>query len=213
MHILSILLFVISATLDNVVVGIAYGIRKLKISVSSNILIAFISCAGTLISMTVGKFISTFICERSENLIGSSILILLGIWFTVSSFKTSDKKDTSINSSEKQNMLESYKSQCEEILISPEKADKDNSGCIDLKESLFLGFALALNNMGLGIGASITGLSITLTSIFTFVFNLTAIPIGYILGKRFLSSFLENKANLISGMIIILLGLYQLFIG
>lgn len=212
MHILSILLFVISATLDNIVVGIAYGIKKLKISTLSNILIAFISCVGTFISMTIGKFISTFISERSENIIGSSILILLGIWFVISSFKTNQQKNDHINANENQNILESYKFQCEELLINPEKADKDNSGNIDLKESLFLGFALALNNMGLGIGASIAGLSITLTSIFTFVFNLTAIPLGYAIGKKFLSSFLESKANLISGIIIIFLGLYELFL-
>lgn len=212
MHILSVLLFVISATLDNLVVGIAYGVKKLKIPTSSNILIAFISCLGTFISMIIGKFISIFISGRSENIIGSSILILFGLWFVISSFKSNDKNEESINLNEKQNILECYKIQCEELLTSPEKADTDNSGKIDLRESIFLGFALALNNMGLGIGASITGLSITLTSILTFVFSLTAIPLGYVLGKRLLSSILENKANLISGIIIILLGLYEMFL-
>lgn len=212
MYILSVLLFVISATLDNLVVGIAYGIKKLKILPLSNILIAFISCAGTLISMEIGKFICAFIPGCNGNVIGGSILILFGLWLIFSSFKSNVKKEEPLNFNENQNMLECYKSHCEELLINPEKADMDNSGNIDLKESLFLGLVLALNNMGLGIGASIAGLSITLTCIFTFVFSLITLPLGYILGKKFLSRFLESKANLISGLIIILLGLYEMFL-
>lgn len=210
MHILSVILFVISASLDNLIVGIAYGIKKLKISILSNLLIAFISCAGTFLSMALGKFIGKFISGHNANFIGSSILILLGLWFILNSFKKNNKVEKA--EYKKQNKLECYKVQCEELLTSPEKADMNNSGNIDLKEAVILGFVLALNNMGLGIGASITGLSIILTSIFTFVFSLTAIPLGYILGKKYIPNVLESKANLISGIIILLLALYEMFI-
>lgn len=56
-----------------------------------------------------------------------------------------------------------------DILNNPESADTDTSGNIDLKESSSLAIALALNNMGLGIGASITGLNVVFTSILTFL--------------------------------------------
>jgi putative sporulation protein YtaF len=212
MHILSILLFVISASLDNLVVGIAYGIKRLKISLLSNLLIAFISCAGTFLSMLVGKLIGHFISPLNANIIGSVILIILGLWFIISSLKKSKiKKEDFIieNPQEKQIKIEYYK--CGELLESPEKADIDNSGNIDLKESLALGLALALNNMGLGIGASISGLSLTLTSLLTFIFSFVTIPIGYYVGKKFLSKILENKADMISGIIIIMLAIYQFF--
>ena len=212
MYILSILLFVISASLDNLVVGIAYGIRKLKISLLSNLLIAFISCAGTFLSMLVGKLIGYFISPHNANIIGSIILIILGLWFIISSLKKSTikKEELDIGTTQKnQNKIEYYN--CGELLERPEKADIDNSGNIDLKEALTLGLALALNNMGLGIGASIAGLSITLTSLLTFVFSFLTIPIGYYIGKKFLSKILENKADMISGIIIILLAIYELF--
>lgn len=212
MHILSILLFVISASLDNLVVGIAYGVKKLKISLISNLLIAFISCAGTFLSMLVGKLIGYFISPIYANVIGSSILIILGLWFIISSLKKREtkKEESAIETPQKkQAKIEYYN--CGELLQSPEKADIDNSGNIDLKEALALGFALALNNMGLGIGASISGLSLTLTSLLTFVFSFLTIPIGYYIGKRFLSTILESNADIISGIIIILLALYQFF--
>lgn len=212
MHILSILLFVISASLDNLVVGIAYGIRKLKISLLSNLLIAFISCAGTLLSMLVGKLIGYFMSPHNANIIGSILLAILGLWFIISSLKKSTLKKEEfdiVTSQKKQNKIEYYN--CGELLESPEKADIDNSGNIDLKEALTLGLALALNNMGLGIGASIAGLSITLTSLLTFLFSFLTIPIGYYVGKNFLSKILENKADMISGIIIILLAIYEFF--
>lgn len=213
MHILSILLFVISASLDNLVVGIAYGVKKLRISLISNLLIAFISCAGTFLSMLIGKLIGYFISPIYANIIGSSILIILGLWFIISSLKKRGikKEESAIETpKEKQVKIEYYN--CGELLQSPEKADIDNSGNIDLKEAVALGFALALNNMGLGIGASISGLSLTLTSLLTFIFSFLTIPIGYYIGKKFLSRILESNADIISGIIIILLALYQFFI-
>lgn len=210
MHTLSVILFVVSASLDNLIVGIAYGVKNLKIPMSSNLLIAFISCAGTFVSMALGKFAIKFLFGHTANLIGSFILILLGLWFIINSLKKNDKVQK--YEYKNQSKLECYKFQCEELLTSPEKADINNSGHIDLKEAVVLGFALALNNIGLGIGASITGLNIILTSIFTFIFSLTTIPIGYVLGKKYIPNALENKANLISGIIIILLGLYEMFI-
>lgn len=212
MHIVSVLLFVISASLDNLIVGIAYGIKKLKIPLSSNLIIAFISCIGTFISMLLGKFLGNFMSYRNSNIIGSSILIFIGLYFIIKSYKR-DNGNISLEKKLLSNESKAeYSNQYEEILIKPEKADKDNSGNIDFKEALTLGLALALNNIGLGIGASITGLSISLTCSLTLIFSLTAIPLGFIIGKKFLSSILENKAEIISGIIIILLGVYELFI-
>lgn len=213
MHILSILLFVISASLDNLVVGIAYGIKKLKISLLSNLLIAFISCAGTFLSMLLGKLIGYFISPVNANIIGSIILMILGLWFITSSLKkkVTKKEELPIESPHKKQIKIDYYN-CGELLESPEKADIDNSGNIDVKESLALGVALALNNMGLGIGASISGLSLTLTSLLTFVFSFLTIPIGYYVGKKFLSKILESNADMISGIIIILLAVYQFFV-
>lgn len=215
MHIFSILLFVISASLDNLVVGIAYGIKKLKMPLLSNLLIALISCVGTFLSMLCGKLMVQLISSHKANIIGSVILISLGLFFILNSQRKNkilNNKKTIKNLKQNKDKIEYYTNQYEQILSTPEKADMDNSGTIDLKEAITLGVALALNNIGLGIGASITGLNVTLTSFLTLAFSITTIPLGYILGKKFLSQFLENKSDIISGIIIILLGIYELFI-
>ena len=192
MHILSPLLFTISANTDNFVVGLSYGIKKIKIGLVSNLLIALISLVGTILSMSVGKIIFDFVPENASNLIGSIILILIGSWTIVKPLFKKIRSD--------------------DVLENPEKVDKDNSSSIDAKESVTLAFALTINNVGLGIGASITGLNIVITSSLTFIFSLSMIMIGYVLGSYCLSKVFSKKATIISGLIIIALGIYEMFI-
>lgn len=192
MHILSSLLFAISANTDNFVVGLSYGIKKIKIGLVSNLLIALISLVGTILSMSVGKIIFNFIPENASNFIGSAILILVGGWTIGKSLIKSIRSD--------------------DILENPEKADIDNSSNIDAKESVTLAFALTINNVGLGIGASITGLNIVVTSSLTFIFSLLMIMIGCILGSYYLSKIFSKRATIVSGLIIIILGIYEMLI-
>lgn len=207
MHLISTLLFAISANIDNFSVSIAYGIKEIKIGKWSNILIAVISGIGTFLSMSIGLFITKLVSARIANILGCTILITLGVWFIINYFISTNKKKV-IKLNEIKNNPMIYK----EILDNPEKADKDNSGSIDTKESVTLAFALTINNFGLGIGASITGLNVLLTTCCTIFFSIIAILLGYLIGNSCLSKLLGKYAPLVSGIIIVSLGIYELFI-
>jgi len=47
---ISALTFSLSSNLDNMVIGIAYGINKVRIGIISNLIIAFITSTGTFLS-------------------------------------------------------------------------------------------------------------------------------------------------------------------
>lgn len=205
MHLLSALLFAFSANIDNFTVGIAYGIKKIRIQALSNLLIALITAAGTFASMAVGLAVSKILLPSIANAAGSIILILIGIWIMKDFFWKKKSPKTQV---EKKSSL----TNCGQILRDPEKADSNRSGTIDLKESLILALALTINNFGLGIGTSITGLNIYVTVICTFFFSIVSISLGCILGRSWLSSILGKYAPLASGMIIVLLGIYELLI-
>ena len=192
MSVLSSLLFAITANADNFVVGLSNGINEIKVGPFSNFIISIISMAGTIISMSLSKIIVNFIPEYVSNFLGSIMLVLIGGW-TIAKPLLSN-----INS--------------EGILDNPEKADKDNSSHIDIKESVALGFALTINNVGLGIGASITGLGILMTSIFTFIFSLLMIRLGHILGSDYLSKVFGKWATIISGLLIVALGVFEIYV-
>lgn len=192
MHILSSFLFGISANTDNFVVGVSYGMKKIKIDLASNLLIALINLAGTVLSMSAGKAVFHFIPVNLSNMIGSIILILIGCFTILKPLLARNDSDG--------------------ILEHPEKADMDNSKSIEIKESVVLALALTINNIGLGIGASITGLNIAITAIFTVIIGLATIMLGYSLGSRFLSKAFGRSTAILSGLLIIGLGIYELLI-
>ncbi|HBI6979387.1 TPA: sporulation membrane protein YtaF, partial [Clostridium perfringens] len=190
---LSILLFVIAASLDILVVSLAYGLKDIKINFSSTLVIASISALGTFISMILGKFLVDLIPVKLGDIIGGLVLLLLGFYSIYSYFK--EKKILTSHNSEN-NSSPTF------ILENPEVADKDKSGNIDFKESLALSLALALNNFGLGIGASISGLNIAFTTISTFIISLIFISLGFYLSKTIKSKNISKNSNLIAGIII-----------
>ncbi|PWX17555.1 sporulation membrane protein YtaF [Clostridium perfringens] len=196
------LLFVVAASLDILVVSLAYGLKDIKINFSSTLVIASISALGTFISMILGKFLVDLIPVKLGDIIGGLVLLVLGFYSIYSYFK--EKKILTSHNSEN-NSSPTF------ILENPEVADKDKSGNIDFKESLALSLALALNNFGLGIGASISGLNIAFTTISTFIISLIFISLGFYLSKTIKSKNISKNSNLIAGIIIIILSLFIIF--
>lgn len=198
-----IILFVLSASIDNFTISVAYGCKNIKIGFFSNLVIAIISALGTFIAMFFGKALLNILTINIANIIGSLALLLIGIYFFIDYLKTK-KKPPCHEISKKENKTAS------DILKYPELADVDKSGSIDIKESVILAIALSLNNLALGIAASASGLNLELTVLFTFIFSLVLIPLGSILSKKILGRFIGEKGSLISSLIIIFISILNL---
>ena len=178
----------VSANLDMVGVSISYGIKRMKIGLAAAFAVSLTGGLFTFLAMTAGRALSG-LDGHLANLLGALALAILGLFYVVKAF--SDHKET--------------------LLTHPEKADADHSGRIDTKESLLLGLALSVNNVGVGFTAGAAGLAVGWTVLFTFLINLAAIPLGARLGNTCLSRFLGKYAELASGLVIFLIGMVQVF--
>lgn len=204
---LPIILFVLSSSIDNFTVSVAYGCKNIKIGFLSNLLIATISALGTFLSMIFGKAILNFITLNTASIIGSCALFVIGLYFLfdyIKNIKKENKNEFNCTNKETENTSAS------EILKYPEIVDKDKSGTIEIGESLMLALALALNNLALGIAASISGLNIEITVLLTFIFSLILIPLGITLSKKILGRYIGEKGSLISSIIIIIVSFINL---
>ncbi|MDF2504695.1 sporulation membrane protein YtaF [Clostridium sp.] len=209
-----ILLIAVVSNTDSLGVGISYGTRNILIPFVSNILIALIGGLGTLISMYIGKGISNVLNPKIAGYIGSAIIIIVGIWICVGEIKrTTNKSSESENKGSSGRGLSSYSflGRIPRVLENPFLADWDFSGYISIKESLVLGFALAVNNMANGIGAGMAGINPIITSIFAFLVSLFAIWIGIKLGHEYVHRWLGKLATPIAGLILIVIGIYEIF--
>ena len=99
MHIIASILLAFSASLDSLIIGIAYGIKKIQIKFSINIIIALIVTLGTFLSMVLGAILSKFIPVYICNYTGAILLIIVGLFMTFDFFKeqrNSKKKEINI---------------------------------------------------------------------------------------------------------------------
>ncbi|WP_058992681.1 sporulation membrane protein YtaF [Sarcina ventriculi] len=198
MNLLATILFVLSASFDAFVVAMSYGFKNIKIKPFINFVISFISSLGTFISMEIGLALTNIIPLSVVNILGSIIMLLLGLYCLLDYRKVLKKstnhKDRNLNPSSPIVILEK-----------PEIADTNKSGTIEFKESILLSIALALNNVGLGIGASIAGLHIILTTIVTLIITIILIPLGFLCSKKLLNTWIGKSGSLISGILLIIL--------
>ncbi|MBD7911431.1 manganese efflux pump [Clostridium cibarium] len=197
---LSALLFSLSSNLDNVVVGIAYGIKKIRIPIIANLVIAFITSTGTFLSMYLGLYISKFLPNYISNILGAGAIIMLGGYFIIQSIikliYARNSKDLALKD-------------ITDMIEYAEKSDLDKSGDISIKEAIFVAFSLTFNNLGTGVAASITGVSIQFTVIATFIISILTIVFGETIGNHVLGNLLGKYAPLISGILLITLGIIE----
>ncbi|MFL0198828.1 sporulation membrane protein YtaF [Clostridium sp. WILCCON 0269] len=199
---LSALLFSLSSNLDNVVVGIAYGIKKINVSIIANLIIAIITSTGTFLSMSIGGYISKFLPHYMTNSLGAVVIVILGVYFVIQSILKL------INNTESKELA---LKNIHDMIEYAEKSDLDNSGNISMKEALLVAFGLTFNNLGTGVAASITGVSIQFTVISTFILSIITIVFGQAIGNHVLGKFLGKYAPLFSGILLIILGIIEFF--
>jgi putative sporulation protein YtaF len=201
LHLFSIALISISSNTDSFAVAIAYGIKKMRITIGANLLIAIISSLGTFISMSVGEIINGYLPQSIANTLGSGVLISIGIfgmWQT-------------IHQERKHQKLAKYNRQNLNIDLPPQRIGYRSASSIDFKQSIPLAFSLTINNIGGGIGAGMSGLNTALTTGVTFGLAILAIFSGSILGEKFARRMTESWAGFLSSSLIVAIGIYEYF--
>lgn len=199
LNLISAILFSLSANLDNIAIGISYGIKKIHIPYISTFFIAIFTTIFTVLSMILGKSLSMLLNENIINNVSSYVLILFGIFYIIEdlikSIKTPSKKNTN-------NLKNIVDKRC----YNPSYLLKN----IKIKEITNIIFILSVNNIATGIAASATGIDIFVTTVFSFLFSFLFLAIGNNIGKKVISKYIEKYSTLASSIILIIIGLIQL---
>ena len=144
--------------------------------------------------MTFGIVLAFFLPNGSAVILGALVLVVVGLWIILQQYFLNLWDCLIIN-----------------ILKEPVQADLNKSGEIDLKEAFFLGFALAMDALGAGLGAAMSGYSLFWTSLLVGATEFIMINSGIIVGQRLQIDRLKKTATILPGGIIIILGLTKLF--
>ncbi|MFD1167695.1 sporulation membrane protein YtaF [Oceanobacillus caeni] len=177
-------LLVIAVSIDGLGVGITYGMQKIKVPIWAILIIML--CSGTVLlaSMTIGNFLEKFISVDIAQSIGGVILISLGLFSLINIIRSNLNKGKKMEVNHSSSKLKDITT----VFATPHKADLDKSGNISIGEALILGFALALDAFGAGIGASLLGyipwVTALLIATMSGIFLFSGMKIGIFLAKH-----------------------------
>jgi putative sporulation protein YtaF len=198
-HFPEIILIGIASNLDNAGVGIAYGVRGIRISNGANFMIAVISFLMTLLSGVAGAWIAAYISTFASHLIGAFVIVSVGIYVLYQPIRKLNKTESLTN----ENLIQ-------RILRQPEEADLDHSQTISFRESLLLGIALGINALAGGFDAGVTHLDVVSTSIAVGFFSFVVLGLTDYIGRNYIAVKFDQLATILSGLLLILIGLYQI---
>lgn len=175
----------LSVSIDSLGIGITYGIKNTKISKSSNIILFLIAFFTTLGSIGIGMAISLFFSSNFSALLGSAFLIFLGLY---NIYKTLFKSSVNF--------------------------DFDNSSIIDKKEAFFLGVALSIDSMCVGIGSGAIGLNYIILPTLVATFQLIFLNVGNYITKSVIKNInlSEKTLSIFSAFILIFVGFFRILL-
>lgn len=209
-------MFVIIMTLsilmsvDAMAVGIAYGIKNIKLPVSSKIIIGLCSLICGYISMCLGNFISLLLPEYIGKFTGSVILLVMGLWFLLQNLNSSQSL------SEKTTLLKLVIKGIGitiTIVRDPLVGDIDHSGSIDHKESLFIGSALSMDILGAGLGLGVANLSSIYMPLTVGICQIIFLYSGLFIGSKIgdISEKYQTLTGILPGIIMIAIAFSKFF--
>jgi putative sporulation protein YtaF len=206
-----ILGFAVSSSLDNLGVGISYGIRGIRIGFLSNLTIAIICFLLSMTGIISGQWLSKVLPGIFPILVGALLLFIVGIRIILLAVPRKKQKISQAPDEEK-----SGTGSIKAILQNPETADADKSGSIGLGEAVILGIALAANAVTNGVGAGLIGLSplaISLTAAFgSYITVWLGVALGRkVAGVRIGNFTLGQFSTALSGVIILCIAYNSLF--
>lgn len=223
MHFIYTLLIALVNNLDNIGVRIAYSIRGIKIPHLKNLWISIITFIISSTAAFSGKLISIIVTQKVASLLSMIILTIVGICIVLEPHMKARKKSSITDSTHKKDSTKnSTKDSSEDIsenctsntifkiLENPEIADIDKSKTIDFKESTLLGIALSINNIGGSLGAGVIGINSILIGLLSAIISFIVLWAGNYLIQFLYKWKLQNKFNLLAGVILIMLGIKQI---
>ena len=141
---LNCFLLAICVSIDSLSIGVTYGLKNTKISFGAKCILFCISIIVTTFSVFLGSSICKVFPSYVSCAIGSILLCLMGVWIIVQAITKNKDGHSGVTV---------------QIIRDPSYSDFNNSNQIEAKEALYLGIALSLDSIGIGIGSSIMGLN------------------------------------------------------
>ncbi|MBX6354043.1 MAG: manganese efflux pump [Thermoflavifilum sp.] len=197
-HWITLIAIAVASNLDNAGVGIAYGVRRIRISWLANLVIAIISGLATWASGWLGRALVAYMPGRAAAWMGAVVMAAVGLWVMSEPWRS-------------RRPSRPPRTVVARILRDPVTADFDGSQTISLLEALVLGVALAVNALVGGFDAGILQMGLVWVGAAVAVCSFLLLGLSAYVGRRYAAAWLGDKATYVAGVLLIVIALHQVW--
>ncbi|MCW9130710.1 sporulation membrane protein YtaF [Bacillus paramycoides] len=198
-----ILALTFSSSIDNLGVGISYGIRNIRISHFSNLIISVICFLFSLAGIYFGLWLSKILPGIMPVVIGSFLLVVIGLRIVLLAIP-------------RKVVDEGAEGEVASTEINGLTKNIGESGGIGFVESIFLGIGLSANALTNGLGAGLFGLNPIAICVTAAIGSFITVWGGVALGRKIahvrIGKFtLGQFGTLISGTLLLIIAFAAFF--
>lgn len=211
MNIFYVLLLGLAVSIDGFVAGIAYGLKNIRLPMTSLSIVGFVAAICTAVAMIMAYLVGQLINTDIAIAIGAFLLIMLGIWSLFQQYLTKDVASYELNGDVTARKLTfSLGRLVISIMAKPETADVDKLGVISPLEAVFLGFAVGADAMVGTFAAALMGPLPFYTPLVIGIIHMLCIAAGCYSSQKLISERIKKRFPYLPGALLILLGILRL---
>ncbi|OQR55374.1 sporulation membrane protein YtaF [Bacillus sp. CDB3] len=197
-----VLALTFSSSIDNLGVGISYGIRNIRISHFSNLIISVICFLFSVAGIYFGLWLSKILPGIMPVVIGSFLLVVIGLRIVLLAIP--------------RKVVEGAEGEVASTEINGLTKNIGESGGIGFVESIFLGVGLSANALTNGLGAGLFGLNPIAICVAAAIGSFITVWGGVALGRKIahvrIGKFtLGQFGTLISGTLLLIIAFAAFF--
>lgn len=209
-----IILLAVALSIDALGIGVSYSLRGIQIPIGAKIIIAMLSVLFTFIAVLLGKSIVYMFPPYISKFIGIAILLFMGLWIISQGIKKDEKKETEILKEDTIiNIIIKSLGITIKVIRNPLSCDFDKSAKIDPFEAIYMGIALSIDSIGVGIGSAIAGVNSLIIPFTVGFFQLLFLYLGDFIGKKLLMfEKIDSRIWVVlSGVLLIIIAIIRCF--
>jgi putative sporulation protein YtaF len=221
----SLLTLAIAVSLDSFGVGVAYGVRRIRVPLGSFAIITLCTAFTLVLAVFAGEMIAAVLSPELTQALGGVLLVGIGLVAVLNQVKgqldadqpSQGLKDLEAPASSKLSPGERNSSRSNRlatitaVLERPAAADADQSKSISAQEALILGLAVSLDSFVAGIGIRLMGYSPWLIIITMAAMSSMFIYLGIRIGIAIAGRQGFKQLPYFHGTLLIVIGLHRFF--
>ncbi|MGE4282432.1 MAG: sporulation membrane protein YtaF [Clostridia bacterium] len=211
----SVIMIALAVSIDGFWGGFAFGLRKIKITFSSLVLISSWSVICTMIAMLIGYYLKGYISMEAAKYIGAALLLFLGIYTLKEGYSSKNevsvqKDKCQIQHEEKNIKVNLSINELVKVLRNPLRADIDNQNDIKPIEGTILGLAVAMDASIAAFTLSLFGFNPFITPFLFGVTHFILIGLGNIIARQNIINDFADKLSMLPGLILVAMALFRM---